>query len=403
MGCSKRAICYLKRKKVKTAILFLILLITESMIFCMETIGRASEKSIDTLKEKTKSKIIAEITKEENLITDAEVCEIKENSQVQEINRRGRITAVPSGFQVVSGSQSLDSDNLLQIVTYDDLELDGAFADEQIRLTDGNFPEMDNEVVINQFLAEQNQMKIGDMLTLQSEDGGKIQGMISGCFLSGTERKQAEEMSAVYRIENTIYGKTKLIYQIGAQSGYESVSVYVKDPDAIEEVSQDITDILGNKMELTKADTLFQQMKQPMVQTLRIVRLMLYLTIGTAWTIITLVLCIWMRSRKKEVAVYISLGERKISIFMQMILESFLVFLFSSLTATVMGALLVRWAKNVLFAGRSSLQMMKISIQLVDLGFLAVAGSGLLLFAVTISLLPVLRTNPKDTLAAMDE
>ena len=86
-----------------------------------------------------------------------------------------------------------------------------------------------------------------------------------------------------------------------------------------------------------------------------------------------------------------------------MILESFLVFLFSSLTATVMGALLVRWAKNVLFAGRSSLQMMKISIQLVDLGFLAVAGSGLLLFAVTISLLPVLRTNPKDTLAAMDE
>lgn len=404
MGYGKRAVRYLKRKKKKTVILFLILLITETMMLCMETIGRASEGSIDTLKEKTKSKIVAEITKEGNLITATEVHQIKKISQVREINRKCQITGIPSDFQVVSGSMSTDSDNLqVRIITYDDLESDGAFADGQIRLTAGNFPKTDNQVVINQFLADQNQLEVGDTFTMQSEEGEMIQGTISGCYLSGTERNQAEEMSAVYRIENTVYGKTELLFQVSTQPGYESVAAYVKNPDAIEEVSQDITNILGDKAELTKADTLFQQMKQPMEQILGIVRIILYLTMGTAAVIITLVLSMWMRSRKKEVAIYISLGERKMSIFMQMILESFLVFLLSSITAVVTGTFLVRWLESFLFSGESSFQTVEISLQFADLGFLAVAGIGLLFFAVAISLFPVLRGNPpKDTLAEME-
>ena len=332
-----------------------------------------------------------------------ELDQIKKISQVQEINRKCQITGAPYDFQVVSGSYSTDSDNQqVRIITYDSLESDGPFADGYIRLTTGNFPKTDKEVVINQFLAEQNQLENGDTITFQSEDGEKIQGIISGCYLSGTERNQAEEMSAVYRIENTIYGKTEFLSQASVQSGYESVTVYVKKPDAIEEVGQDITDILGDKVELTKADTLFQQMKQPMEQTLGIVRIMLHLTMGVSVAIITLILSMWMRSRKKEIAIYISLGERKISIFMQMILESFMVFLFASITAIVMGTFFSKWMGNFLFSGESAFRTVEISLHFTDISFLAVVGSGLLFFAVVISLLPVLKANPKDTLAEME-
>ena len=229
-----------------------------------------------------------------------------------------------------------------------------------------------------------------------------VQGSISGYYLSGTERKQTKEMNAVYRIENTIYGKPELINQIQDISGYESVSVYLKDPETMEDVGQSITEILGDKAELTKSDTLFQQMKQPLEQAIRIVQLMQYLAIGTGMIVVTLLLCMWMRSRKKEVAVYISLGERKSSIFMQMMLESLLVFVASTLFAVVAGNFLAKWLKTILFAGENAMETLQINIQSVDIGLLAAVGGGILLLAVGISLIPVLGKNPKDTLSEME-
>ena len=403
MGFGKRAVRYLMRKKPKTIILFLVLLITESMILCTGTILRASGESISALKEKTKSKIVAEIVNEKNLITELDLRKIKCLEQVKEVNREAKIKVYPSGFQVLSNSQSTEPENQqVQLVSYDDLELDGAFADEQVRLIEGTLPEKDNEVVVNQFLAAQNQWEIGDTITFQTNSGMSMQAIISGYYLSGTERNQAKEMSAVYRIENTIYGKPELITQIQDISGYESVSVYLKDPESMEVVGQSITGILGDKAELTKSDTLFQQMKQPLEQAIRIVQLMQYLTIGTGMIVVTLLLCMWMRSRKKEVAVYISLGERKSSIFMRMMLESLLVFMVSTLFAVVAGNFLAKWLKTILFAGKDSIEALQISIQSIDIGLLAAVGGGILLFAVGISLIPVLEKNPKDTLSEME-
>lgn len=403
MGFGKRAFRYLMRKKAKTIILFLVLLITESMILCTGTILRASEESIDTLKEKTKSKIVAEIVNEKELITESDLRKIISLDQVKEVNREAKIKVYPSGFQVLSNSQRTDPENQqVQLIAYDDLELDGVFADEQVRLIEGTLPEKNNEVLVNQFLAAQNQWEIGDTITFQTNSGMSMQAIISGYYLSGTERNQAKEMSAVYRIENTIYGKPELITQIQDISGYESVSVYLKDPESMETVGQSITGILGDKAELTKSDTLFQQMKQPLEQAIRIVQLMQYLAIGTGMIVVTLLLCMWMRSRKKEVAVYISLGERKSSIFMQMMLESLLVFVASTLFAVVAGNFLAKWLKTILFAGENAMETLQINIQSVDIGLLAAVGGGILLLAVGISLIPVLGKNPKDTLSEME-
>lgn len=403
MGFGKRAIYYLKRKKAKTAILFLVLLITESMILCTGTILRASEETIGELKEKTESKVVAEIKSEDQRITEENLARIKNIEQVKTVNREANMRAFPSGFQVLSESQSKNVENQqVRLEAYDDLELDGGFADGQIRLVEGTLPQKADEVVINQFLASFNQCEIGDKLTIKAESGETFQGIISGYFLSGVERNQGKEMSAVYRIENTIYGKTEFVSQMQDVPGYESVSIYLKDPEAMEEVGQSISKILGDKADLTRSDTLFQQMKQPLEQVIRIVLLMLYLTIGTAIIVVTLLLCMWTRSRKNEVAVYISMGEHKFSIFMQMVLESLVVFMLSTLMSTAIGRFLAQGLKGILFAEGSTAQTVQINIQLIDIGFLIAAGSGILLFAVAISLLPVLRANPKDTLSEME-
>ncbi len=403
MGYRKRAIRYLAGNKSKTIILFLVLLIAEAMLLCTGTILRATQESIHALKEKTKSKIIAEISDEKEKIGEEELRQINDLIQVKLINREAKARAYPSGFQVLSGSQSTEPDNQqVQLTAYDDLEADGAFADGQIRLREGRFPEKENEVVVNQLLASLNQWQTGDVITIRSEAGKTMEAVISGCFLSGTERNQAEEMNAVYRIENTIYAKPKLVEEIQEEPGYERVFVYLKDPEAMEEAEQILAGILGDKAELSRSDTLYSQMKQPLEQVLRVVRLMLYLTAAAAVIVVTLLLCMWMRSRKKEVAVYISLGEGGRTVFMQMLLESLLVYMSSLAAAAVIGGFLAEWMKNLLFAEEAFGQAVSIHTGAADLGILMAFGCGILLADVGIALVPVLRTKPRETLSEME-
>ena len=166
------------------------------------------------------------------------------------------------------------------MVGYDDLKLDGAFAESEIRIVKGKYPKEKNEVVINQILAETNKLEIGDTVTFETDGGKKMDGVISGYYLSGSERNQSKEMASVYRIENTIYTKTESIAALQEISGYERISVYLKKSRKFrKDRKEKMANILGEKVELTKSDMLFRQMKQPLEQVMQVVSLMLYLTI----------------------------------------------------------------------------------------------------------------------------
>ena len=404
MGSAKRAVRYLIRKKSKTVILFLVLLISEAMILSTGIILKASNEAKSELQKKTKTKILAGIVENNNPITMEEINKIQELKGIDRINKNTTLPIYPSNFQAVTENQNTNTENLqVRLVGYDDLKLDGAFAESEVRLVKGKYPKEKNEVVVNQMLAEVNKLEIGDTLTVETDDGKKIEGVISGYYLSGLERKQSKEMAAVYRIENTIYAKTETIVKLQEVRGYESISVYLKKPEELDKIEKEIQNILGEKAELTKSDMLFRQMKQPLEQVMQVVKLMLYLTLGTSAIVITLLLCMWMRVRKKEIAVYISLGKSKCSILSQLLLESFLVFTISSVCSIAIGNILAEKLKDLLFAGKSiSALAVKISPQLSDIGILIICGAVILFIGIGISVIPVLRTNPKDTLSEME-
>ncbi|WP_379704066.1 ABC transporter permease [Mediterraneibacter gnavus] len=404
MGSAKRAVRCLIRKKSKTVILFLVLLISEAMILSTGIILKASNEAKSELQKKTKTKILAGIVENNNPITMEEINKIQELKGIDRINKNTTLPIYPSNFQAVTENQNTNTENLqVRLVGYDDLKLDGAFAESEVRLVKGKYPKDKNEVVVNQMLAEFNKLEIGDTLTVETDDGKKIEGVISGYYLSGLERKQSKEMAAVYRIENTIYAKTETIVKLQEVRGYESISVYLKKPEELDKIEKEIQNILGEKAELTKSDMLFRQMKQPLEQVMQVVKLMLYLTLGTSAIVITLLLCMWMRVRKKEIAVYISLGKSKCSILSQLLLESFLVFTISSVCSIAIGNILAEKLKDLLFAGKSiSALAVKISPQLSDIGILIICGAVILFIGIGISVIPVLRTNPKDTLSEME-
>ena len=400
----KRAIRYLARKRSKTAILFLVLFVAETMILCTVTILRASEEAKSSLQEKTKSKVIAEISDKDHLITTEDINAIFNFDGVKDINKMAKSQCCPVGFRLYTGNQDSTKENSqAQVVSYDSLSADGPFAEGQIRLIKGDFPEDKNEIVVNQNLAEMNQWELGDTVLLKNDAGEKINAVISGLYLSGTESKQTKSTLAVYRIENTIYGMPELALKLQRQKGFESASVYVKNPEQLTSIEQQISRKLGRKVELTKSDALYRQMEQPLKQVVRVVKLMLILTIGTAAIVITLLLCMWMRARKKETAVYISLGENKGTIFLQILLEGLLVFFMATVISVLSGNYMAEALKKLLFTeNQISSVPLEIGIRVADIGWLAVAGAGILLIAVGISLIPILLANPKDTLSEME-
>lgn len=399
-----RAIRYLTRKRSKTAILFLVLFVAETMILCTVTILRASEEAKSSLQEKTKSKVIAEISDKDHLITTEDINAIFNFDGVKDINKMAKSQCYPVGFRLYTGNQDSTKENSqAQVVSYDSLSTDGPFAEGQIRLIKGDFPEDKNEIVVNQNLAEMNQWELGDTVLLKNDAGEKINAVISGLYLSGTESKQTKSTLAVYRIENTIYGMPELALKLQRQKGFESASVYVKNPEQLTSIEQQISRKLGKKVELTKSDALYRQMEQPLKQVVRVVKLMLILTIGTAAIVITLLLCMWMRARKKETAVYISLGENKGTIFLQILLEGLLVFFMATVISVLSGNYMAEALKKLLFTeNQISSVPLEIGIRVADIGWLAVAGAGILLIAVGISLIPILLANPKDTLSEME-
>lgn len=303
----------------------------------------------------------------------------------------------------ITKSESVDADNQkLRIMAYDSLEDDGPFADGQIHLTKGKYPRKEGEIVVNQFLAEVNQWEIGETVCFKSHSGEQSQASISGIYISGIEEKQGKEPLAVNRIENTIYGKPEFVCHLQETCGYENLIVYVDNPEQLNRTQLEVTRILKN-YRVMKADNLFQKMEIPLLQVVRVVKMMLGLSVVSSVLVITLLLSMWMRARKKEIAIYVSLGKTKVDLFMQIILECFSVFGFSTIIALYTGdKMLIVLEKFLDWKSIGAFTSMQIYAQNKDICYLILSGTIILLFSISISLFPILCTKPKKILAEME-
>ena len=122
----------------------------------------------------------------------------------------------------------------------------------------------------------------------------------------------------------------------------------------------------------------------------------------TGTVVVSLLLCMWMRTRQKEVAIFMSLGKTKSEIFLQTLLEAGSVFTLSVLGATAIGKLFSGVLQNVITGSETVTENLKVVLQIQDIGMLFLLGGAVILVALCCSILPILRANPKDILAKME-
>ena len=395
---------YLKRKKGKTILLFFVLFIVSGMILSTNIILRATADSKAAIGEKTKAKVVMGILKEENKITLDDVEWIRDLAEVSTVNCLARNEAFPVSFQLITGSDSAaESNQKASLLSYDNLENDSGFSEGVYRLVSGRYiAEGIKGIVVNSYLADANQLELGDLIELKSANGKQISVEIVGIFLSGNESKQPEGMDSVHRMENQIFIDNISYWDLFETEGYAKVAVYCKNPEQLKLLEEELNNYFSHKADSTTSDTLYQQMALPLEQITRAARLMLILTLIAGTAVVSLLLCMWMRTRQRETAIFISIGKSKASIFLQVLLESFLVFSLAVLGSCCFGNFMAGILQGFLIEFGTTDISLEVLLQFKDILVLAGLGSLLVLAAVTVSLLPIVRTNPKETLSKME-
>ena len=395
---------YLCRKKSKTFILLLVLLFINSMILGSYMILHATEDSRITMQEKMGTKAVLEVKGSDRFITENEVGEIRDMDGVISVNRMADSAVYPVNFNPITNSDSEDENNWkVTLLSYDELERDSAFSDLRYRLMKGDMitEGSGKGAVINFALADANGLEIGDEMEVGTETGSVINVKIIGVFVAGSERNQMDTLPAVNRIENQIFIDNESYTGLSDNAGYRKIAVYTKNPDQIDVLVQGLKDFLGSRVEITTDDILYRQLEVPLNRIVRVMKLMLVFTLAAGVTITSILLCMWMRSRKREIAVFISMGKKKTDIFMQVFMETAAVFCLSVFGACVIGSGMAGIMKELLMEENTAV-LLSVSLQAGDIAAMFFAGGCIAVIAVCISLLSILRANPKDILSKME-
>lgn len=395
---------YLCRKKSKTFILLLVLLFINSMILGSYMILHATEDSRITMQEKMGTKAVLEVKGSDRFITENEVRKIRDMDGVISVNRMADSAVYPVNFNPITNSDSEEENNWkVTLLSYDELERDSAFSDLRYRLMKGDMitEGSGKGAVINFALADANGLEIGDEMEVGTETGSVINVKIIGVFVAGSERNQMDTLPAVNRIENQIFIDNESYTGLFDNAGYRKIAVYTKKPDQIDVLVQELKDFLGSRVEITTADILYRQLEVPLNRIVRVMKLMLVFTLAAGVTITSILLCMWMRSRKREIAVFISVGKKKTDILMQVFMETAAVFCLSVSGACVIGSGMAGIMKELLMEENTAV-LLSVSLQAGDIAAMFFAGGCIAVIAVCISLLPILRANPKDILSKME-
>ena len=401
----QRGVLYLTRKRAKSILLLMIFLFVNSMILGTNMILHAAQSTEAAMKEKTKAKVVCEMIDAGQPVTEVDARKIGNLDAVTSINRMGQQAAYLPELLLVTGNTSTEADNQkVSLLSFDDMETDSPFADQSFRLTEGRLIGPDSQycAVVNQGFAQANGLKVGDTFSLENEEGKKTTVEIIGEYLAGNETRQEKETPALYRQENQIYIDNTAYLELFGEKGFYKLYAYVSQPELLDSLAGEMQEIVGEKAEVTTSDTLYQQMKAPLTQITRVVSLMRLLAFGTGTAVVSLLLCMWMRSRQKEMAVFLSMGEGKSVVFWQALLESAVVFLIALLGACALGAAAAGWMQKLLLATVDTGTSLTVTLQAGDIAQLLGIGGAVVGIGVLLSLIPVLRSNPKDILSRME-
>lgn len=360
MDWKKRAGAYLVRKKIRTGILFFIMMLITAAVLAVLSMQESTGKVQTKLLELSNSGFQIESLLQDGNIEQKKLSQAEQVEGVKEAQYEFDGIGQLEDGKAVEREQAvqLDQGNMGELVGYhgvtsSDQELN--FASGALNLKEGRALTKDDsgKVLVHEELAKENNWAVGSKINLKNFQNGdatanskEVTVEIVGIF-NGKLSEQSTGLTSDLT-ENRIYIDYKtsqsLIGKDESNAIVHRAIFTVKDPSKLEEVLSRVKELplKWDSMQLSKNEQVFEQVASPIQNFKSLMTLLTSSVFVLAVIVLFLILLFTLRERIHEFGILMSVGISRKEIIAQILLELYTVAATSSIFALMLGSFVAK-------------------------------------------------------------
>ena len=348
----KNAFAYVRRKSLKSLIIFLVVLSMSTLSLISLSIKDATDKASEETFGNITNSFSMEINRQVNQgtprgggnVKGQDIKKISENKDIDSYVKRINSVADLVDHDIIENQETLANQSeertknfkrTVMLTGVNDSSKETKFVSGAYKLVEGNhLNDGDkNKVLMHRDLAKKNKLKVGDKLKIRSnlfdadnEKGAnetvevEIKGLFDGHNEGGVSAAQElYENTLITDIASAarVYGNTE------DTAVYQDATFFVKGNKKLDKVINSLSklDINWQEYYLVKSSSNYPALQESISAIYSIANKLFVGSLIFAGLVVSLLLFLWMNARKKEIAILLSLGFTKVKIFGQFLVE----------------------------------------------------------------------------------
>ena len=381
----KNALLSLKKNIGKTILLFVIIVVITNLVIAGLSIQSATKKSMDQIRSSLgndvtlsvdfrnmiKNRKPSEAVSNETSLTTTMVDSLKDLKYVKNYNYQISTSANSNSISAVETASDNSNNQPEQASNQVDFTISAnttmkyldSFTNNNYKLTKGRLlttkDQNTNNCVIETNLASDNDLSIGDTFTITTtiNDETITQELtIVGIY----EIQSTNEIGSAHfnNPVNTIYTDLSIGQTLtGSSENITSAIYYLDDPENAEafvELAKKKSDIDFDTFSLDANNRLYQQNASSLESMQSFAKMFVWIVVIAGSAILCLILALTIRNRYYEIGVLLSLGQSKVKIIAQQLIEVGLIAVVAFVISLGTGQLTSHYMGNMLESSSSS-------------------------------------------------
>ncbi len=348
MSTLKRAFLYTMRKKTKTLILFLVLVTISTFILTGLSIYKAADDSALSLRRSVGGSIHLELDENNRKnwqyqqaaggmlvdyvgapITDEDIQKIMSIDGIKAYNGLVDGSVFAKDFSFISGFSFGAGSDYSRLPSVTNSEYFNFFTRKAFQLVEGRHIKEDDDhvVLISTAIAQKNALKLGDTITVQCcYDSGNYPDVsltIIGIYayeadneFNTTSTDKRNRLIIDHKAMQEIMQRDVIQYDNG-------VDFYVDDPREMERIANQIKalDLDWDSFTLTMDNSAYEAVASPLTTMQNLIVWLIVGCVAVSVSILILILSMWIKQRRHETGILLSVGISKSRIILQYTIE----------------------------------------------------------------------------------
>lgn len=352
----KNAFLYVTRKKLKSLVIFSVVLIMAALGMISLAIQDATSKAASEAFSGVTNSFSMEINRQVNQgtprgggnVKGADIKKISESPEIEYTVKRinsvadlvGKdIIETPETLRGMSAERAKNFKRTVMLTGVNDSARETKFVSGAYKLVSGEHLKNDdkNQILMHEDLAKKNNLKVGDKIKIKSNlfDADnekaanetvevKIKGLFTGKNTGGvTAAQELYENTLVTDVSTAakVYGNDE------DTAVYQDATFFVKGEKNLDQVMAAVKklDVNWREYNLIKSASNYPALEQSISGMYGVANQMFFGSLIFAGIVVALVLLLWMNARKKEIAILLAIGLEKAQIFGQFVIELLMV------------------------------------------------------------------------------